>query len=351
VCNTCSIKSVIVAGKGHKHMGTLHEFAVSTASFFVLVVFMVVFHELGHFMAAKALRVRVEAFSVGFGPRLFHFKYGDTEYKLCLLPLGGYVKMTGERPDEDQPLDDPGAFCAHPRWHRMLIGAAGPAANILLAFVLMTVYYAAFNETPKLDIKATTVDWVMPHTPAAEAGFQTGDVIQKFDTAHNPDWMQIQGRAILKFGQVVPVSVLRDGKSVNFSLRIPKPANVNNFDFNDVGLLPQITNDPIVITGVEPSMPAAEAGFENGDKLISVDGLRFHWIGTLLPTWNQTRASQSTSGCFVTGQCTSCWSILYRQETVIALAFMLSGRQYKKTRCLSDKLSPSLQATALPALA
>ena len=98
-------------------MHNIHEFVVSAISFIVLIGLMVVVHEFGHFAVAKLCRVRVEAFSIGFGPRLFGFKRGETDYKVCLLPLGGYVKMTGENPTEDQqPVDDPGAFTSHPRW-------------------------------------------------------------------------------------------------------------------------------------------------------------------------------------------------------------------------------------------
>ena len=121
---------------------------------------MVVVHEFGHFAVAKLCGVRVESFSVGFGPRLFGVKYGDTDYKVCLLPLGGYVKMTGETPDQlsvgDEAPDkadlanDPGAFTSHPRWQRMLIGVAGPFANFILAFVLMFFYFGWINEVPEV---------------------------------------------------------------------------------------------------------------------------------------------------------------------------------------------------------
>src|SRR5579863_5670103 len=135
----------------------MQDFFVSAVAFIVLVGVMVVVHEFGHFLVAKLCGVRVEAFSVGFGPRLFGIKYGDTDYKVCLLPLGGFVKMTGENPGEVVTLptssgnyralgyeeesqnsealplsNDPGAFTNHPRWQRMLIGVAGPFSNFVL---------------------------------------------------------------------------------------------------------------------------------------------------------------------------------------------------------------------------
>jgi len=147
-------------------MQNLHDIVVAIVAFIILIGVMVVVHEFGHFAVAKLCGVRVESFSVGFGPRLFGIKYGDTDYKVCLLPLGGYVKMTGETPDQIATTgeegaavspDDPGAFTAHPRWQRMLIGVAGPVANFILAFVLMAWYYAFINEVPLHETDSTTI--------------------------------------------------------------------------------------------------------------------------------------------------------------------------------------------------
>ena len=160
----------------------MHEFLVSAGAFIVLLGVMVVVHEFGHFAVAKLCKVRVEAFSVGFGPRLFGVKYGDTDYKICALPLGGYVKMSGEEFAELSdaasgtatiaPPTDAGALNNHPRWQRMLIGVAGPVANFILAFVLMLIYFGWINEVPAFEVKSTTVEWVMPGSAAAQAGFQ-----------------------------------------------------------------------------------------------------------------------------------------------------------------------------------
>lgn len=157
----------------------MHDFLVSTAAFIVLVGVMVVVHEFGHFLVAKLCGVRVEAFSFGFGPRLFGFKYGDTDYKVCLLPLGGYVKMTGESPEQnlevpgastEPPTDDPGAFTSHPRWQRMLIGLAGPCANFVLTLALMLFYFGFINEVPSVTVKTTTVEWITPGSAPRRQG-------------------------------------------------------------------------------------------------------------------------------------------------------------------------------------
>src|SRR5580704_7736453 len=172
----------------------MHEFLVSAAAFIVLVGVMVVVHEFGHFIVAKICGVRVEAFSFGFGPRLFGFKYGDTDYKVCLLPLGGFVKMTGEAPEQNleapgsgeaPPTNDPGAFTSHPRWQRMLIGVAGPCANFVLTLALMFFYFGWINEVP--DIKSATLEWVTPGSAADQAGLQPGDVFRQFGNTQNPD--------------------------------------------------------------------------------------------------------------------------------------------------------------------
>jgi regulator of sigma E protease len=264
-------------------MHNIHEAAVYIVSFIVLIGVMVVVHEFGHFAVAKLCRVRVEAFSIGFGPRLFGVKRGDTDYKVCLLPLGGYVKMTGENPTEgDQAVDDPGAFTSHPRWQRMLIGVAGPVANFILAFVLMFIYYHWINEVPKFLIGSSVVEWVVPGSSAAQAGLEPGDVIEQFDNAQNPDWMQIGMRASMNLNQTVGVTVLRDQKPVQLSLHIPPEPRGQEFDFSDAGILPQFMPGPIGVDEVQPGSPAEKAGLRAGDQIESVDGHRFHTVSTLL---------------------------------------------------------------------
>ncbi len=263
-------------------MQNVHDVVVAIIAFIVLIGVMVVVHEFGHFFVAKLCGVRVEAFSIGFGPRLFGIKRGDTDYKVCLLPLGGYVKMTGENPSEGETANDPGAFNSHPRWQRMLIGLAGPVANFILAFVLMVFYYNWINEVPKYIVSQTAIEWVIPDSAADRAGLETGDVIRRFDGVDSPDWMQVGNRASLNLNQNIPVTVERGGRQVQTSLHIPQPPKGQDFDLNDAGILPQINIGPIGVEEIQPGTPAQRAGLRKGDQIRSVDGHAFHYVGTLL---------------------------------------------------------------------
>jgi regulator of sigma E protease len=253
---------------------------------------MVIVHEFGHFVVAKLCGVRVEAFSFGFGPRLFGVKYGETDYKVCLLPLGGYVKMTGETPDQvsgaaaetdiEKLATDTGSFTTHPRWQRILIGLAGPSANFVLALVLMVFYYGWINEIPSVQVSSTAVEWITPGSPAALAGFQPGDVITSFDNANMPDWEKIYERSKLNANQLVSVGVQRGSTALNLTLKVPASAKSDDFDLSDSGLQPQYLAGPIGVQEVVAGTPAEQAGLHAGDAIESVDGHPFHSVATLL---------------------------------------------------------------------
>src|ERR1700691_3665356 len=137
----------------------------------VVLGFMILIHEFGHYAVAKLLGVRVEQFAIGFGKRLVGFRKGDTDYRINALPLGGYVKMSGENP-MDERSGDPREFMSHPRWHRFLIAIAGPTMNILLAIVLLTTVYMVHYEYPAVYDQPTVIGWVLKDTAAAKAGIQ-----------------------------------------------------------------------------------------------------------------------------------------------------------------------------------
>ena len=241
---------------------------------------MVVVHEFGHFAVAKLCRVRVESFSVGFGPRLFGIKRGDTDYKVCLLPLGGYVKMTGENPGEDQQLEDPAAFSAHPRWQRMLIGLAGPFANFILAFVLMIIYFGWINEVP--DIRTTTLEWVTPGSAADQAGLKPGDVVRHFGSVENPDLETVVDVIRNSADQTVPVTVNRGGQTVPLAFHLPDKTEKSGFELSQTGLFLQYAQGAIGVDQTIPNSPAQRAGLRAGDQIVAVDGHVFHTVDPLL---------------------------------------------------------------------
>src|ERR1700733_11210279 len=158
----------------------MHHIVKEIIEFGIVLGIMVLIHELGHFAVAKWCGVRVETFSIGMGPRLFGFRRGETDYRISLLPLGGYVKMAGDVPGE-APSDDPGEFNAHPRWHRTLIALAGPIANFILSFILLIFVGLYHHDVDVYLDSPAVVDYVPANTPAFAAGLASGDVITSFN--------------------------------------------------------------------------------------------------------------------------------------------------------------------------
>lgn len=289
----------------------------------IVLGIMVLIHELGHFIAAKAFGVRVEVFSIGFGTRLFGFRYGETDYRICLLPLGGYVKMAGElggdgtmplrSTEQTQSADpspytqaeaeaprvlDPGDLNGKPRWQRIVIALAGPIANFILAFGLMTGLYMMHNEVPLYLSQSAVVDLVKTGSPAAKAGIENGDKIVQFDTDHNPSWQQVQIRAALDANSTVPVTLERtvDGetKTLTTQLFVADPSKGQNFSLDEIGLVPRMQSGPMQITNVEAGFPAAQAGLKAGDKILSIDGITLHSVFSVIDLLQEQHGREVT---------------------------------------------------------
>ncbi|MGA8529509.1 MAG: RIP metalloprotease RseP [Acidobacteriaceae bacterium] len=257
-------------------------FAVTaTVSFLLVLGIMVLIHEFGHFAVAKLCGVRVEVFSLGFGTRLFGVKWGDTDYRVSALPLGGYVKMAGEIPGSET-TGDPGEFSSHPRWQRVLIAVAGPVANFILAFVLMAGLYMMHNEVELYLSQPAVLDVVPPKSAAGLAGLQTGDRIIRFDEERNPTWEKLGDRAVLDANTTVPITVERtvNGQTKQFSteLLLSDPSKGQDFDITALGLIPKEQNGPLFIQDVTPGDPAVQAGLKPGDGIISIDGQTIHGV-------------------------------------------------------------------------
>jgi regulator of sigma E protease len=259
----------------------------------IVLGIMVLVHEFGHFAVAKLCGVRVEVFSIGFGKRLFGVTRGDTDYRLSLLPLGGYVKMAGELGGDGMIPEtspegatknvlDHGDLNSKTRWQRILIALAGPVANFILALLLMTGFYMMHNEVELFRTQPSDVDFVTSNSPAAQAGIKPGDRVIQFETVKNPTWEQVSIRSALNLGQSIPVTVDRNGQTIRTNLSIPNPKNTDDFDWETLGLIPKMQPTPVKVDYVENGMPAARAGMQAGDQVLSIDGQSLHSVPAIL---------------------------------------------------------------------
>ncbi len=255
----------------------------------IVLGIMVLVHEFGHFAVAKLCGIRVEVFSIGFGKRLFGFRRGETEYQVSAIPLGGYVKMSGEMtlptdaPGEaTTPIDDPGNFNNHPRWQRILVALAGPVANFLLALGLMTGVYMLHNEVQEFFDGPAITDYILTKTPAAKTGISSGDRIVHYDTVEGPTWDDVANRSILNLNQTVPFSFIHDGQRTDTKLFIANKGTPDDFTLEQLGIIPKMQDTPVQVNSLESNMPAAHAGLQPNDKILSIDGLQLHSVPALL---------------------------------------------------------------------
>ena len=241
----------------------------SLAFLFVLGV-LVLIHELGHHLAARYFGVRVESFSIGFGPRLFGFRYGETDYKVCLLPLGGYVKMAGVElvgdsiGSDDAPPDSDG-FLAKPRWQRLIVLLMGPLFNVVLAVALLAGMYMAHFERLKFWTEPAVVGYVQLDSAAERAGVEAGDLILSVNGELTENWQDATLAVISATNSTVPVEVQRDGTVRSLSLAI-------GADEQGLGRAGWTEVAPVRIGQISPDLPAAEANIQPGDLLTAING-------------------------------------------------------------------------------
>jgi regulator of sigma E protease len=244
-------------------MGVLQNILHNFWWLLVLIGVMIVIHELGHYCAARFFDVHIEAFSVGFGPKLFKWQVGETEFRISWLPFGGYVKMAGEQPTDTA---DPRGFNMKPRWQRLIIVAAGPLMNVVLAVGLMTGLF--MYHFPKLASasKAATIGYVKPGTPAAQAGILEGDVIVQLEDKQDPTWDDVALREVVSAKRLLPLLILRNGKVIRIEVT-PEADPKTGLGF--AGWAPQTE---IEVGGLLPGMDAERKGLKKGDQLVSIDG-------------------------------------------------------------------------------
>ncbi len=232
----------------------------------VLLGLLVLVHEWGHFVIARLVGVRVETFSIGFGPRLAGVKRGATDYRISAVPLGGYVKMAGDQPGEEDRTGAPDEFFSKSRWKRTLIVLGGPVMNLVTAVAVLAGVYVVHYERPAILDEPPIVAAVLPDSPAAVAGVQAGDRILRVGSGSTPTWHDVRIETALAGRPSVPVEVERGGARVPLQLSLPERGEL---DLGEVGWIPDIF--PIV-SGVVVDGPAGRAGIKPGDLLLAING-------------------------------------------------------------------------------
>jgi regulator of sigma E protease len=248
---------------------------------------MIIIHEAGHYWAARWFDVRVEAFSFGFGPRLFGFRKGETDFRFSLILFGGYVKMTGEQPG-DENADDPRSFLSKPRWQRLVIAFAGPFMNVVLAVGLLTgLFMVKFEKLADSDQRAV-VAHVVHDSAAAKAGIQDGDIIVGIEGKNNPTWEDIGLKEVSNAGRPLPVTVQRNGKTIQTTVT---PVLDDRSGVGSAGWAPRAQ---VEVGELTAGMPAQKAGLEKGDLLISANGKLVQSIYSFTDLMQETQGKPVT---------------------------------------------------------
>ena len=247
-------------------MTTLLSFA------FVLGVLVFV-HELGHFLAAKRVGIRVLKFQLGFNPTIVSFRRGDTEYGIGALPLGGYVKMAGESP-EDVERDESGhviarqdEFLSKSKWERFQVLIMGPVMNLLLALILTAVVLYQGAEVGSYVDQPVVVGVVTANSPAASAGIQPGDRIISIADHAVDTWEQFLNVVMSRPNREASVHVIRDGRDLELRVT-PLVQSESRFEIGDIGVMPDVHPH---VRSVSAGEPAEKAGLKTGDLVLAVN--------------------------------------------------------------------------------
>ena len=240
------------------------EFATSVLAFLFAISVIIFVHEFGHFAVAKAFGMKVLTFSLGFGKQLFGFRRGETLYRVAALPMGGYVKLSGE--DETESTDDPRDFVNRPRWQRIVVYLAGPAMNAVLSILVIAGLFTVGLEIPTALSVPPVVGSVESGSAAATAGLRPGDRILALDGRAVDRWQDVIFAVATSVERPMTATVERGTERVDLTLT---PSRSAESGLGDLGAFPKLLPR---LQRVEPGRPAALAGLARGDEVRAVDG-------------------------------------------------------------------------------
>jgi membrane-associated protease RseP (regulator of RpoE activity) len=212
---------------------------IGQVSFFVALIFVIVIHEAAHFGVAKLFGIKVTEFFVGFGPRIWSTKRGDTEYGFKWIPAGGYVKIAGMNPYEQIPPEDvPRTYGAKPAWQRALVIVAGPATHFVLAFLCFAIWLGFVGEPRFVDpvIERVPQELGGEPSPALTAGLRAGDVIVGVDGISHPSTDQLLAYTQEHVGEPITIVVRRDDRTVTADV-VPVPSTVEGERIARIGVV------------------------------------------------------------------------------------------------------------------
>jgi len=230
--------------------------------------FLIFIHELGHFLAAKKSGIEVERFSLGFGPKLIAYTWRGTEYRLSILPFGGYVKMLGENPVGER-VDVEGAFHTAPIGKRIFVAVSGPAMNLILGVMAFTLLYTMGVQMPRHS-KTTAIGYVEPEGPAAIAGIRPGDKLISVNGTKVKNWEDVRTMIFTQpVGKEAKITLIRNGEKITLSVKTAAKKEERIGEGSKIGIAPLIE---VTVGDIIEGSPAAEKGIKLGDTIVAING-------------------------------------------------------------------------------